>query len=68
MNKPEDLLNNREIIIEMLPVGSIMRVSAMDVATLTEVVIQGPVRAGDHVLRANVLKRLSYVLKNKGVL
>ena len=52
----------------MLPVGSIMRVSAMDVATLTEVVIQGPVRAGDHVLRANVLKRLSYVLKNKGVL
>lgn len=68
MSKVEDLLGNREIIIEMIPVGSIMRVSAMDVETLTEVVIQGPVRASEHVLKTNVLKRLSFVLKNKGVL
>ncbi len=63
-----NLLDKREIIIEMRPVGSIMRVSAMDVATLTEVIIQGPVRAGESVLKNNVLRRLAYVLKNKGIL
>jgi hypothetical protein len=31
-----------EIIIEMRPVGSVVRVAAVDVATGTEVVVMGP--------------------------
>ena len=63
----KDLLGNREVIIEYVPVGNVVRVSAMDTATLTEVVTQGPASAGEETLKRNALKRLEYVLKKKGV-
>lgn len=63
-----EILPNREIIIELYPVGSIMRVSAMDTATMTEVVIQGPVSAGETILKRNALRRLEYVLRKKGII
>ena len=59
-------LAGREVIFEMRPVGAIMRVAAMDVATMTEVTIQGPLNAGDAVLKQNALMRLAYVLKKEG--
>jgi hypothetical protein len=59
-------LTGREVIFELRPVGSIMRVSAMDVATMTEISIQGPVNAGEAVLKKNALLRLEYVLRKEG--
>ena len=63
-----DSLNNREIIIEFFPVGNIVKVSAMDVKTLTEISIQGPASSPEGILKRNALKRLEYVLKKKGLI
>lgn len=63
-----DPLNNREIIIELASVGNLTRVRAMDVASLTEITIQGPKNAGEDVLKHNALKRLEYVLKKKEII
>lgn len=61
-------MHNREVIFEFTPVGQIMRVSAMDVATMTEIVIQCPVSAGETTFQRNALMRLEYVLRKKGVI
>jgi len=63
-----DALKNREIIIEFHPVGNLVKVSAMDAKTLTEISIQGPKSAGEKILQQNALKRLEYVLKKKGII
>lgn len=64
----EDLLKNREIIIEYYPVGAYVKVSAMDAKSLTEISIQGPASADEETLKRNALKRLQYVLKKKGII
>jgi hypothetical protein len=64
----DDLLLGREVIIEYAPVGGIVRVSALDVASLTEVSIQGPKTAGQEILKRNALKRLEYVLKKNNII
>jgi len=64
----ETLLPGREVIIEFIPVGALVRVSALDVRTLTEVVTQGPASAPESTLKRNALKRLEYVLKKKGLI
>tara|TARA_B100001989_G_scaffold248984_1_gene223461 strand:- start:3871 stop:4071 length:201 start_codon:yes stop_codon:yes gene_type:complete len=61
-------LANREIIIEFYPIGNYMKVSAMDVETLTEVSVQGPVNGARETLKNNALKRLEYVMKKKGLI
>ena len=61
-----DKLAGREVIFEFRPVGNIMRVSAMDTATVTEVVIQCPLNAGEAIFKKNALLRLEYVLKKQG--
>jgi hypothetical protein len=61
-------LRNREIIIEFYPVGALVKVTAMDTATLTEISIQGPKSAGEETLKMNALKRLEYVLKKKEII
>lgn len=63
-----DSLSNREIIIEFHPVGNLVKVSAMDVKTLTEISIQGPKSAGEETLKRNALKRLEYVLRKKNII
>ncbi len=63
-----DSLKNREIIVEFFPVGSLVKVTAMDVATLTEISIQGPKTASEETLKLNALKRLEYVLKKKAII
>lgn len=62
----DNILAGREVIIEFHPVGSFMKVSAMDTKTLTEVSIQGPVHSPQNILKRNALKRLEYVLRKKG--
>lgn len=64
----KDLLLGREIIIEFRPVGAVVRVSAMDTETLTEISIQGPASAGEEILKRNAVRRLEYVLKKKGLI
>jgi len=59
-------LQGREVIFEFRPVGNIMRVTAMDTATSTEVVIQCPVTAGEATFKKNGLLRLEYVLRKNG--
>jgi hypothetical protein len=61
-------LKGREVIFEYRQVGNIMRVSAMDTATMTEIVLQCPVNAGEAAFQKNALMRLEYVLKKKGVI
>ncbi len=63
-----DSLSRREIIIEFFPVGQLVKVTAMDTATLTEISIQGPKSAGEDTLKRNALKRLEYVLKKKAII
>lgn len=61
-------VSDREIIFEFQPVGSYMKVTAMDTETLTEIIIQGPVGTSESVLQAQAIKRLEYVLRKKGLL
>jgi len=63
-----DSLAGREVIIEFYPVGNIVKVSAMDVLSMTEISIQGPKNAGEAMLKRNALKRLEYVLRKKGLI
>ena len=63
-----EALAGREIIIEFYPVGQLVKVTAMDVKTLTEVSIQGPKDAGELTLQENAIKRLEYVLRKKGLI
>lgn len=60
-----DVMKDREIIIEFIPVGSVVRVSAMDVATLTEAVISGPANTPQQILKNNAIRRLEYILRKK---
>ena len=60
MNEP------REVILEYLPVGRIMRVCAVDPETGTEVVIQGPIDASEEQLKRTAIAKLTYVLGRRG--
>lgn len=63
-----EFLKGREIIIEYHPIGSYVKVVAMDAATLTEASIQGPASASKTMLKTNALKRLEYVMRKKGLI
>lgn len=64
----ENPLKNREIIFEFFTIGTFVKVTAMDVATLTEASIQGPRSASEAVLRQGALKKLEYVMRRKGLI
>lgn len=63
-----DPMQGREIIIEFISVGQVVRVSAMDVKTLTEAIISGPAKTPETILKRNAIKRLEYVLRKKGLI
>ena len=63
-----DSLKNREVIIEFFPIGQLVKVTAMDVKSLTEISIQGPKSAGEETLKLNAMRRLEYVLKKKTII
>lgn len=64
----QDPLAGREVILEFQQIGQIVKVIAMDVASLTEISIQGPANAGQEILKRNAVNRLAYVLRKKGVI
>ena len=61
-------MSGREVIIEFHSFGQIVKVTAMDVASLTEISIQGPASSPETILRNNAVKRLEYVLKKKNLI
>ena len=65
---PEEPLKNREVIFEIIQLGIYAKITAVDVATMTEVSISGPVKTPEAILRANALKRLEFVMRKKGLI
>ena len=63
-----DALKGREIIFELQTVGTIVKISAIDIASGTEIVLQGPASAGETTLKLNAIRRLEYVMKKKGLI
>ncbi|MCD8570842.1 MAG: hypothetical protein LRY76_04830 [Alphaproteobacteria bacterium] len=63
-----EFLQGREVIVELRQVGQFVKVTAMDVASLTEISIQGPASAPEAMLKMNAVKRLEYVLRKKGII
>ncbi len=63
-----EALAGRQVIIEFFPIGSLVKVSAMDTESLVEISIQGPKSAGEATLQKNAIKRLEYVLRKKGII
>ena len=57
-----DEIDPGEVILEFVQVGALIRVSAMEPKSLTEVVIYGPASAGEAALRRTVLCKLDYML------
>ncbi len=53
------------VIFEAKTVGAIVRMTAIDVATGTEAVIQGPAAASVADLRQVALRKLVYILKRQ---
>ena len=68
LDMARDRLHGREVIIEFHQVGAYVKVSAMDVQSLTEISIQGAANSPQSVLKNNALRRLEYVMKQKGLI
>ncbi len=64
----KEVLQGREIIIEFHAIGQFVKVSAMDVQSLTEISIQGPANTAESILKRNAIKRLEYVMRKKGLI
>ncbi len=64
----DDALPGREVIFEIYPIGLYKKVTAVDVATMTEIFIQGPANAPEELLKRNALKRLEFVMRKKGLI
>lgn len=61
-NKPPAL---GEVLIEFHVVGHLVKVSAIDPKTLTEVSIMGPAGESREILKATAIRKLQYVLAKK---
>lgn len=64
----EEPLKNREVIFEFFHIGPYTKVSAFDVASMTEVSISGPKGTPEAILQRNALKRLEFVMRKKGLI
>lgn len=65
---PADPLAGREVIIEFYTIGAVVKVTSMDVQSMTEVSIQGASHAGEAHLKSNALNRLAYILRKKNII
>ena len=54
-----------EVLFEMRRIGNSVRVSAIHVASDTEVVLVGPPAAGEYGLKMAALRKLTYVMGQK---
>ena len=64
--KKNDALGGREIYLEFRPVGNLMKVTAVDAATLVEVSISGPRNTSEQILKTQAGKMLEYRLRKEG--
>jgi len=55
----------REVLFELRQIGNSVKVTAIDVATNTEVSTLGPASAGVHGLKMAALRKLNYVLAER---
>jgi len=55
----------REVLFELRQIGNSVKVTAIDVATDTEVSTLGPASYGEHGLKMAALRKLEYVLAQK---
>lgn len=56
----------QDVLLEFRRIGKLVKVTAVDPVTLTEVTIQGPASASREMLRRTVIAKLNYVLARKG--
>lgn len=61
----DGLENLGEVLFEFQQIGASVKVSAVHVATDTEVSLVGPASGGDYPLRMAALRKLAYVLAAK---
>ncbi len=54
-----------EVLFEFSRVGNVVRVTAIDVDSNTEIVIAGPATAPQAALRSTALQKLRYVMAKK---
>lgn len=60
-----DPYERRGALIEFYRVGNLVKVSAVDPVTMTEVCIQGSARAEERHLRDAAIRKLQYVLRRR---
>ncbi|HLB07418.1 MAG TPA: hypothetical protein VJN41_06985 [Alphaproteobacteria bacterium] len=53
------------VLVELTRIGAVVKVTAIDPETLTEVSIMGPASAGEETLKRNAVRKLEYVLAQK---
>jgi hypothetical protein len=58
-------IEGREVFFEFHRIGQYVKVTAMDVETLTEISIQGSICTAEAILKREALKRLEFVLNKK---
>ena len=56
---------DREVLFELRQIGASVKVTAIDVATNTEVSTMGPAAAGMHGLKLAALRKLNYVMAER---
>lgn len=54
-----------QVIVEFIPVGSYVKVSAIDPKTRTEVSIVGDPKQGEEALKRTAVRKLLYILNKK---
>ncbi|HVO13899.1 MAG TPA: hypothetical protein VMV26_01740 [Alphaproteobacteria bacterium] len=54
-----------EVLLEFHQIGAVVKVSAVDPVTLTEVSISGPASAGQAALGQAAIRKLRYVLERR---
>lgn len=59
---------NRPVIFEFFTIGNVVKVTAFDEESLTEVVIQGARGTSEDILKKTALKKLEYMLRKKKVI
>ncbi|MGB0749906.1 MAG: DUF6898 family protein [Magnetospiraceae bacterium] len=57
-----DRVQVREVIFEIMQIGNMLRVAAVDPITGTEVTVAGPLSAGEGHLKRVAQRKLEYVL------
>ena len=52
----------------MYTLGNAVKVTAVDVMTMTEAIFQGPASTPDKLLKRKALKKLEFVMRKKGLI